>query len=74
VCGQHGGALIVARSLEEHLGQLRDLLSGDPDDEGWREEFLRGFVRPHGLERPCAPMLVADLERFGGGAREPVPS
>ncbi len=71
---ENGGALIVARSLEEHLGQLRALLSGDPDDEGWREEFLRGFVRPHGLERPVAPMLVDDLERFVGVAREPVPA
>jgi hypothetical protein len=70
---ENGGALIVARSLEEHLGQLRDLLSGDANDEGWREEFLRGFVRPHGLERPVAPMLVDDLERFVGVARLPVP-
>ena len=71
---ENGGALIVARSLEEHLGQLRGLLAGESAGEGWREEFLHGFVRPHGLDRPVAPMLVEDLERFVGVAREPVPA
>ena len=69
---ENGGALIVARSLDEHLGQLRALLAGDAGDDGWREEFLRSFVRPRGLERPVAPLVVDDLERFAGLVREPV--
>jgi hypothetical protein len=69
---ENGGALIVARSLEEHLGQLRALLRGDAGDGGWREDFLRSFVRPLGLDRPVAPLLVDDLERFVGVVREPV--
>jgi hypothetical protein len=71
---ENGGALIVAGSLEEHLGQLRELLAGETGEDGWREEFLRGFVRPLGLDRPVAPMLADDLERFAGVAREPVPA
>jgi hypothetical protein len=69
---ENGGALIVARSLEEHLAQLRALLGGEPAGDGWREEFLRGFVRPRGLEAPVAPLVVEDLERFVGISREPV--
>jgi hypothetical protein len=71
---ENGGALIVAHSLEEHLGQLRALLAGEAGDEGWREAFLRSFVRPLGLERPVAPLVVDDLERFAGVTREPVPA
>jgi hypothetical protein len=69
---ENGGALIVARSMEEHLAQVRELLEGEEGDEGWREEFLRGFVRPRGLDTPVAPLLVEDLERLAGVSREPV--
>jgi hypothetical protein len=64
---ENGGALIVAHSLEEHLAQLRALLRGETGDDGWRESFLAGFVRPHGLDRPAAPLLVRDLEALGSG-------
>jgi len=64
---ENGGALIVARSLEEHLGQLRALRSGEAADDGWRERFLTAFVRPDGLDEPVAPKVVADLERFASG-------
>jgi hypothetical protein len=69
---ENGGALIVARSLDEHLGQLRALLAGEAGADDWREPFLRTFVRPLGLERPVAPLVVDDLERFVGLVREPV--
>jgi hypothetical protein len=70
---ENGGPLIVARSMEEHLAQLRELLQGDEADDGWRESFLRTFVRPRGLDRPVAPLVVLDLERLAGGGRaEPV--
>jgi hypothetical protein len=64
---ENGGALIVARSLEEHLGQLRALLGGNAGDDGWRERFLTRFVRPNGLDEPVAPKVVEDLERFATG-------
>jgi hypothetical protein len=64
---ENGGALIVARSLEDHLGQLRALFIGDAGDDDWRERFLTSFVRPEGLDEPVAPKVVADLERFATG-------
>jgi hypothetical protein len=69
---ENGGPLVVARTMEEHLAQLRELLQGEDGDDGWREEFLRGFVRPRGLDTPVSPLLVEDVERFVGVAREPV--
>ncbi len=60
---EHGGALTVAGSLEEHVGQLKKALSSEPPD-GWREAFLTGFVRPHGLSEPAAPRLADDLEQL----------
>jgi hypothetical protein len=69
---ENGGALIVARSLDEHLGQLRALLAGEAGEDEWREGFLRTFVRPRGPTQPVAPLLVDDLERFAGVVREPV--
>jgi hypothetical protein len=69
---ENGGALIVARSLDEHLGQLRALLAGEAGEDSWREGFLRSFVRPLGLDRAVAPLVVDDLERFVGVVREPV--
>jgi hypothetical protein len=69
---ENGGPLIVARSMEEHLAQLRELFQRGETDDGWREEFLRSFVRPRGLDTPVTPLLVEDLERFAGVTREPV--
>ncbi len=60
---EHGGALTVAESPEEHVRQLREALSGEQDD-GWRTRFLESFVRPNGLGAPGAPALVDDLERM----------
>jgi hypothetical protein len=61
---ENGGALVVAGSLEEHVRQLRESVAGGPSDDGWRTEFLTGFVRPHGLAEAAAPGLVDDLERL----------
>ena len=59
---ENGGALIVAGSLDEHVAQLREAIFSSPPGDGWRERFLTGFVRPHGLHEPAAPGLVGDLE------------
>ena len=64
---ENGGALLVARSLGEHVRQLREeVLSGAPPDLGWRDAFLASFVRPNGLSVPSAPRLVDDLEQLVG--------
>ncbi len=63
---EHGGALTVAHSLEEHVAQLRDVVLSSPEGDEWRRRFLETFIRPHGLDWPAAPRFVDDLERLGG--------
>jgi hypothetical protein len=69
---ENGGPLTVAGSLEEHLDDLARALE-EPEPEGWNRPFLESFVRPHGLERDAAPLLVEDLGELLAGAyvREP---
>jgi len=57
-----GGALLVDDSLEAHAERLAGLVSGrlaPPDSTA----FVRDFVRPHGLDRPAAPILADAIER-----------
>jgi hypothetical protein len=53
-----GGAVRVADSLDEHAEQLAALLSGAPDAGRDAREFVRAFVRPHGLDTPVAPIFA----------------
>ena len=64
-----GGLVHVARAFDEHAGQLVEALA-DPD-LGARagREFVREFVRPHGLDVPATPIFVDELERLAGQAR-----
>jgi hypothetical protein len=65
---EHGGFLRVASSLDEHVAQLAAVLR-NPDAA--REElvgFVRSFIRPHGIDRACTPILVDALEQLGAAA------
>jgi hypothetical protein len=56
--------LVVARSWDEHLAQLAAVLE---DPELYRARlttFLERFVRPGGLDRAAAPVVVEALERL----------
>jgi hypothetical protein len=61
--GGEDGFLGVARSWDEHRDQLAAALA-DPDEHAERlEAFVRRFVRPHGLDRPAAPLGAEAIER-----------
>lgn len=62
---EHGGPLHVANTVPEHLDGLRKALTGSLDDTSHVEEFLRSFLRPHGLDQPATPLLVEAIERLG---------
>jgi hypothetical protein len=54
-----GGPVSVADSLDAHVSQLGEFLE---QGLGWAmpaRDFVRGFVRPHGLERPAAPIYAS---------------
>jgi hypothetical protein len=63
-----GGAVRSAASLDEHAAQLAALLSGSPDASKDAREFVRTFVRPHGLDVPVAPLFARTIGDF---ARRP---
>lgn len=61
---ENGGFLEVARSLDEHVAQLRHVLA-DPGTERERlRAFVGHFVRPCGLDRPVAPIIADEIERL----------
>ena len=62
-----GGLLHLAADLDEHVAQLGGLLA---DQGGARErarQFMRAFIRPHGLEVPATPLVVAEVEHLAAG-------
>jgi hypothetical protein len=78
-----GGPLRVAKSFDEHAAQLVEALTASrgglgagggtatasgPGDAA--EGFLRSFVRPHGLDQPATPRLVAAVEALAGTTPE----
>jgi hypothetical protein len=61
---ENGGFLHVGRTLDEHLSQLRAVLEGGDEHAEQTRRFVASFVRPHGLERPAAPILADAIEEL----------
>jgi hypothetical protein len=55
-----GGVLRAARSFEEHHAQLSASLRQPPDAPG--AQFVREFIRPHGLQSPATPVFCEAIE------------
>jgi hypothetical protein len=56
--------LTESATLEEHVRQLGLLGETDSDEvESRNRRFLESFVRPHGLDRPAAPVLADAVEQ-----------
>jgi hypothetical protein len=66
---ENGGFLRVAHSLPEHEAQLLDVLRTPELVREQTERFVGVFLRPHGLDVACTPILASALER---AAREAV--
>ena len=69
-----GGGLIVAtEDREEHAAGLARSLRGEDREEAAARarSFLASFVRPHGLDRPAAPLMVDALRQLAAGSRRP---
>ena len=66
---ENGGFLRVAHALDEHETQLAEVLRHPELVRGQTERFVGAFLRPHGLDVACTPILAGALER---AARETV--
>jgi hypothetical protein len=62
----HGGPLHVARGFAEHLAQLDVTVGGGVAEAERARRFIELFVRPHGLDRPCAPIVADAIEELLG--------
>lgn len=66
---ENGGFLRVASSLAQHAEQLAGVLAHPEAAKVQTEQFVRAFIRPHGLQSPCTPILADVLERTAAAGR-----
>ncbi len=64
-----GGLVNMADTLDEHVTALGDALRRGDGEAARLREFVRGFVRPAGLDVAATPGLVDAIEALG---RQPV--
>ncbi len=69
---ENGGFLHVASSLDEHADQLAAALEHGDDNAGQTRRFVELFLRPHGLDKPAAPILADAIERLAAVSPPPV--
>lgn len=62
-----GGLLHLAGGLGEHVAQLSQLLKDQSGARQGARQFVQVFIRPHGLDVPATPRVVAAIEDLGGG-------
>jgi hypothetical protein len=55
---EHGGFVLDAATLEEHVRRLGEVLRSQFDGEAMRR-FVERFVRPAGLSQPVAPIVAS---------------
>jgi hypothetical protein len=60
-----GGLLRLADTLDEHRGQLEASFASTERDRQQVREFVRLFVRPHGLDQAATPRVVQAIEEEG---------
>ena len=70
---ENGGFLHVAHDVGEHVEQLAAALRGAENDTARTRAFVQTFVRPHGLERACTPLVARAIEELAAlGPRPPL--
>lgn len=60
-----GGLLHVCDNFKEHLNQLSKALDGNSNSQGIIRDFIKSFIRPHGIDVACTPILADAIERLG---------
>jgi len=70
----YGGLATIARDFAEHHRQLAALLDAPPVVSPRSRHFAQQFLRPHGLERPVAPIMTAEIERAAEIVKRPAPA
>jgi hypothetical protein len=67
---ENGGFLRVAGSIPQHIPQLAEVMEHPDVTHEQTRRFVQAFLRPHGLDTACTPLLAEALLR---AAAEPRP-
>ena len=68
---RNGGLVEVAADLEQHLHQLGVGLTHPESGATRSRRFVESFVRPRGIDRPVAPIVVEEIERAAALPKRP---
>lgn len=60
--GESGGLVQTAATLDEHVTQLAAVAHAVGGDD--RRDFVRGFIRPLGLDMPAVPVFARAIEQL----------
>jgi hypothetical protein len=67
------GIVTASEEMTTHLSDLAALLNGGGEPDARVRRFVEEFLRPHGIDAPSTPVLVAALERLAAqGHRAPL--
>jgi hypothetical protein len=66
---ENGGFLSVASTLDDHVRQLAAVLAHPELARETLVRFVGSFIRPHGADRPCAPIVADVLEKYAASTR-----
>ena len=69
---ENGGFLRLASTLDEHVAQLAHVMSHQDEARAETRRFVSSFIRPHGLDVPCTPLVADAIEALGRRGRRPV--
>ena len=68
---RNGGLVEVAADLPEHCRQLGEAVGNPAAGAERSRRFIASFVRPRGLDRPVAPIMVEEIERVATVGKRP---
>jgi hypothetical protein len=68
---RNGGLVDVATTLTEHCGQLAEAVVNPEIGAARSRAFVQSFVRPRGLDRPVAPIMVDVIEQVAALDKRP---
>jgi hypothetical protein len=68
---RNGGLVEVAEDLRQHCRQLGEAVANPAAGAERSRRFVESFVRPRGLDRPVAPIMVEEIERVAAIEKRP---
>ena len=68
---RNGGLVEVANDFPGHLSQVTQVLANPAAAQERSRRFVESFVRPRGLDRPVAPIVVDEIERVAKLRKRP---